>query len=49
MFAAMFGQESIVNLLLKHNADTTIQDATGNTARSYAMSKGFTRVAEMVS
>ncbi len=48
MWAAAEGQLDNVKLLLKHNADTTLQDIDGDTAESFAAKAGHAEVAELL-
>lgn len=44
MMAALFGRESMLNLLLTHQAKADLVDASGNTASSLAQAQGLDRV-----
>ena len=46
IYAAMYNQEDMVKLLLKHKADKTIVDNEGKKAIDYAKEKGFNSIAE---
>lgn len=48
MWAAAEGQMDNVKLLLKHNADTTLQDIDGDTAETFAAKAGHAAVAEVL-
>jgi ankyrin repeat protein len=48
MWAATEGQTESVKLLLKHKADTTLQDIDGDTAESFAAKAGHTAVAKIL-
>jgi ankyrin repeat protein len=47
MWAAAEGQADNVKLLLEHNADPTLQDIDGDTARSFAAKSGHAGVVEI--
>ena len=46
MMAALCGREDIIDLLMKYDADPSIQDAAGNRAASLAMGQGQQLLAE---
>ena len=48
MWAAAEGQAENVNLLLKHQADTTLEDIDGDTAESFAAKKGYTEIVKIL-
>jgi predicted Fe-Mo cluster-binding NifX family protein len=48
MIAAMKGHESVVRLLIKMNADTTILDEQGSNAAAYARHNGFDYIARII-
>ena len=48
MWAAAEGQFQVVKVLLKHNADTSLQDIDGDTAESFARKAGHTAVADLI-
>lgn len=48
MWAAAEGQLDNVKLLLKHNADTTLQDIDGDTAETFAAGAGHAEVAALL-
>ena len=41
IFATMYNQQAVVQLLLKHAADNSLKDDSGKTALDYANEKGF--------
>lgn len=49
MMAAESGNKEMVELLLKHNADITIQDNIGYTANKYALMNGHMEVLKLLS
>ena len=48
MFAAAEGQKEVVQALLQNNADTTVKDKDGDTARDFAAKNGYREVATML-
>ena len=48
MTAAAEGQVEVVRLLLEHGADLALEDKDGDTARSFAQSKGHAAVVELL-
>jgi len=48
IFAALFGRDEVVQLLLVNGADTTLKDNAGRTAEAVAREKAYTRIAEML-
>jgi ankyrin repeat protein len=48
MLAAAHGKESTVKLLLEHGAVAHIRDLRGNSAATYAKSKGYNRIVDML-
>jgi ankyrin repeat protein len=48
MLAAAEGQAKVVEVLLKHNADATLRDADGETAREFAVKNGHAEVVRLL-
>ena len=49
MLAAMYGQEEVVSLLLKHGADPKVETKRyWSTALGYAAGNGYTKIEEMI-
>jgi ankyrin repeat protein len=48
MFAAAEGQKEVVQALLQNNANTTVKDKDGETARDFAEKNGHREVATML-
>ena len=48
MFAAAEGQQEVVRLLLHHNADVTLRDIDGDTARDFAAKNGHNEIVRMM-
>lgn len=46
--AALSGHTHIAEVLIKHNIDTSIKDAEGNTAREYAEKFGFEEIVKLL-
>ena len=48
MFAAAEGQQEVVQALLQHNADVTLRDIDGETARDFAANNGHDAVVRIL-
>jgi|GEM_PF-2832323 len=48
MMASLFGQEKIVELLMKNGANPTIADHQANTAQSLAQGQGLTHILDII-
>ena len=48
MFASKNGRKEVTQILLDHQADTSIRDANGKTALSWACETGHTEIVELL-
>ena len=48
MFAAAEGQRDVVQVLLRHNANVSVRDVDGDTARDFAAQKGHGEIVRML-